>query len=271
MKYLVIPDIHNNHTLAEALIAKVNPEHTIFLGDYFDNFDDTYEDVANTAVWLAWSVTEKNRTHLTGNHDIHYRFADNSGVRCGGYDQGKSVVINNRVKPEHWKRLKYFANVGDWILSHAGVHPYWIDPVKFREDENFTVSKETLINKLERDSVDCDKQLTNGKSHWFEISGHARNHHSPYVGGLLWCDFDLEFRPTRGIHQIIGHTPSREDIRWRVLKSNDDAVFAPEGAKPELSDQTSFNVCFDSYPALKWYGILEGNELSIHETKNALK
>jgi hypothetical protein len=271
MKYLVIPDIHNNHTVAENLIAKVNPEHTVFLGDYFDNFDDTYEEVAETAEWLAWSITQKDRTHLMGNHDIHYCYADHSGVRCSGYDKGKSVVINNRVKPEHWKQLKFFANVGDWFLSHAGVHPYWIDPVKFLKEEQVTISKNALIKKLELDSVDCVKQLTKGKSHWFEICGHARSHSSPFVGGLLWCDFNEEFRPTRGIHQIIGHTPSRTDIRWKVLKSNDEAVYAPNGAKPELSEQTSFNVCFDSYPALKWYGILEENELQILETKDVLK
>lgn len=270
MKCLIIPDIHNNHTVAEGLITKIKPEHTIFLGDYFDDFNDTSEEIADTADWLSWSVTQKDRTHLMGNHDVHYRFANNSGVRCGGYEIGKSVIISNRVKDEHWKQIKFFANVGDWIISHGGVHPYWIDPVKFRNKEPISISKSELIKKLERDSIECIKDLNKGRGHWFVVAGFARSR-SPFVGGLTWCDFNQEFEPIRGIHQIIGHTPSRDEIRWRVLKSNDDAVYAPQGAKPELNENTSFNVCFDSYPALKWYGILEGNELSIHETKDALK
>jgi len=271
MKSLIIPDIHNNHTLAETIIGKVKPDHTYFLGDYFDNFDDTYEEIAETADWLSWSVYQKDRTHLMGNHDVHYRFAANSGIRCGGYEQAKSVIIENRVKPEHWKQIKFFAYVGDWLLSHAGIHPYWIDAGKLRNDEPVIISKDDLTKKLERDSIDCITQLEKGKTHWFVVAGWARSR-SPFVGGLLWCDFNEEFSPLRGIHQIIGHTPSRDKIRWKVLKSGDPAVYAPaEGAKPELNENTSFNVCFDSYPALKWYGILEGNELSIHETKDALK
>lgn len=105
-KALIIPDIHNNHFTAEKIIDFVKPNHTIFLGDTFDNFHDTYEEIANVAEWLSWSVTQKDRTHLIGNHDIHYYFADNKNVRRGGYDAGKSVIINNRVKPEHWKDRK---------------------------------------------------------------------------------------------------------------------------------------------------------------------
>lgn len=270
MKSLVIPDVHNDHTLAERIIAAVKPEHTYFLGDYFDNFNDTHEEIDDTADWLKWSVTQKDRTHLMGNHDIHYRFAQNVGVRCSGYEDGKSVIINKRLKPEHWNSIKFFAYVGDWLLSHAGVHPYWIDPVKFRNDEPVTISKDDLIKKLEIDSIECVKELNKNRGHWFAFAGWARSR-SPFVGGLLWCDFNDEFEPIRGIHQIIGHTPSRTDIRWRVLKSNDKAVFAPKGAKPELNEQTSFNVCFDSFPALNWYGIIEGNELQILETKEVLK
>ena len=267
MKYLVIPDIHLHHQVAESIINKIKPDQIVFLGDAFDNFGDTPEMVYDTARWFKDFIHRPNVTICCGNHDVMYWFKDHGNIRCGGYTDEKSKIINSIIKPEDWDKLKFFAYVGDWLLSHAGVHPYWIDPVKFLSGERITISKEALIKKLEHDSTDCVVQLNKGKSHWFSIAGFARSN-SPFVGGLLWCDFNQEFEPIRGIHQIVGHTPSKNKVQWRVLKSNDNAIYAPEKVKPELNEETSFNVCLDSYPALKWYGILEGNELSIFETKD---
>ena len=266
-KTLILSDIHNNYNLAETIISKVKPDLTIQLGDAFDDFDDTYEMIAETAEWFHYSINQKNRIHIAGNHDVHYWFKDNPNVRCSGYEQAKSIVINNRIKPEDWNKLKFFYVLDDWILSHAGVHPYWIDPVKERNGEDIIITKDTLVKKLERDAPECVKQLKNKRSHWFEICGHARSHASPFVGGIIWLDFNYEFTPIRGIHQIVGHTPS-DKIRWRIMKENDNAVYAPEGAEPELNEKTSFNVCFDSSPTLKWCAIYEDKSLKIIETKN---
>jgi hypothetical protein len=269
MKCLIIPDIHNHHVVAENLITSISPDQTIFLGDYFDDFNDTYAHVCATAEWLAWSVNQPNRFHIVGNHDVHYWFPHNNDCRCGGFEIGKSQCINDFMKPEHWNKLKFFHVLGDWFLTHGGIHPYWIDPVKFRKDEPVRITKEALVKRLEHDSIDCVKQLTAGKWHWFNIAGFSRSS-SPYVGGVTWCDFNQEFHPIRGVHQIVGHTPDKERVKWLILKENDDAVYAPESAKPELSNKTSFNVCLDSYPALKWYAIYENKELKIKNTKDSI-
>lgn len=265
MKYLIIPDIHTNVDRAEEIIDSVNADMVIFLGDYFDDFGDDPESICNTADWLKWSLTEPNRVHLIGNHDIHYYFKDNTNVRCSGYEQYKSVAINNILKPEDWKKLKFYYVIGDWFLSHGGIHPYWIDATKSLNNEEVTIEKDALIVKLERDSIECLSELSKGRGHWFEAAGWARSN-SPVPGGLLWCDFNNEFAPIKGIHQIVGHTPSKDVIRWKFLREGSKIPEATvHGAEPYLSKESSYNVCFDSSPALKWYGILEKNQIKICE------
>ena len=43
MKTLIIPDIHTRFDVAESFIDKERPDNVVFLGDYFDTFDDTLE------------------------------------------------------------------------------------------------------------------------------------------------------------------------------------------------------------------------------------
>lgn len=267
MKYLIIPDVHNHSDRAEKIIQHVKADQIIFLGDYFDDFNDTAHDVTETAAWLRWSVNQENRIHLCGNHDIHYWFKDNRDTRCSGFEQYKSVAINNILGPEHWNKLKFFHVLDDWILSHGGVHPYWIDANKFRNNESVEITQEELVKKLERDSKQCIKDLTKGGHHWFIIAGFSRSR-APFAGGLLWCDFNQEFEPIKGIHQIVGHTPDRHVVRWNFLKEGStEPERTVHGAEPYLSKQSSYNVCIDSYPALKWYAVLEEKKLSIHETE----
>ena len=53
---LVIPDIHEKHDVAEAIIKKTKPDTTILLGDYFDDFDNDAQKIKDTARWLNKSL-----------------------------------------------------------------------------------------------------------------------------------------------------------------------------------------------------------------------
>lgn len=266
-KILILPDIHLSHKKAEKIISSVKADKIVALGDFFDNFDDTPEMVFATAEWFKDFINRPNVVACCGNHDIMYWFKDNKNVRCGGYTDEKSKIINSIVKPDDWNKLKFYHVIDDWILSHAGIHPFWIDMVKFRKNEPVEITQEALIQKLETDSKECIKRLNKGDGNWFIVAGFSRSN-SPFVGGLLWCDFNQEFEPIRGIHQILGHTPDRENIRWSFLKEGSTIPEASiHGAEPYLSKQSSYNVCIDSYPALKWYAILEDKKLTIHETE----
>lgn len=265
MKTLIIPDIHNHFDRAEKTIKSVNADQIVFLGDYFDDFNDTPEDITEVADWFHWSVNQPNRIHLCGNHDIHYWVKEAKSNRCGGWEQWKQIAIDNIVKPEDWEKLKfYYVLDNTYLLSHGGVHPYWVDPVKFRNGEEITITLDKLVQKLERDSEECIKLLKKDRYNWICVAGFSRSR-SPFVGGLIWLDFGEEFHPIRGIHQIVGHTPSRHHVRWSFYKENDKTVSeSTTGAEPVLSDKSSYNVCIDSYPALKWYAIYEDKKLSIH-------
>ena len=84
VKIIIVPDIHNDYHTAKKIIKKENPDKIIFLGDYFDDFDDTIQDAENTAKWLKKSLKQENRIHLIGNHDLNY-MTDNTNLKCAGY------------------------------------------------------------------------------------------------------------------------------------------------------------------------------------------
>ena len=268
MKYLIIPDIHSRWEVAEKTIKHVEGvDKVVFLGDYFDDFHDDPHIAAETADWFHHSINQKNRIHLCGNHELHYWFADNKSVRCSGYEQSKSFAINDIVTAQDWKKLIFFYVLDDtWLLTHAGVHPCWINPAKFKEKLPVETTLKKLTNKLTRESEEFLRDTGREKLHWFDIPGRSRCRNSPYYGGLLWCDWTQEFWPTRGIHQLIGHTPLRGyETPWRFLKEGDPVTHT--GALrvvPKPSNETSYNLCLDSHPGSQFYAVYENGNLTIH-------
>jgi len=91
MKIMIIPDIHTKFGIAETIIERENPDNVVFLGDYFDSFDDSLEVTEQTALWLKDSLEKKNRIHLLGNHDLSYLYPDTHP--CSGYSVGKLWTI----------------------------------------------------------------------------------------------------------------------------------------------------------------------------------
>src|SRR5690606_22035145 len=80
MTTLVLPDVHNHFAEAEAQIARHPADRIVFLGDYFDSFDDTPAMAAATAEWLKDSLAKPDRLHLWGNHDLWHRFPRNPQI-----------------------------------------------------------------------------------------------------------------------------------------------------------------------------------------------
>ena len=85
---LIIPDIHLKWERVNRVINHVGADEIIFLGDYFDDFNDTPEQVDEMVSWLEHSAKQPNRIHLFGNHDMHYAFSD-AGFQCSGFEQWK--------------------------------------------------------------------------------------------------------------------------------------------------------------------------------------
>lgn len=278
MKYLILPDVHNRIKIVEEIIAKVKPDKTIFLGDYYDDFYDNADIIKDIALWFRESVHREDRIHLLGNHDVHYWFNENVSTRCSGYEYGKAKVIDSIVKKEDFEKLRFFYVLDDkFILSHAGIHPVWVmekgsfncDKVAGK-DNGITFKK--VVNRLKTEARTAVKTLYDNRRHWMAEAGFSRGGRSHY-GGLLWNDWNQDFAPIRGIHQIVGHTPCRI-LKWCVVGEGEDSykmVPYTERASVnvnELTDNSSFNFCLDSHPGSQYFAIYEDGKFSVHKTES---
>jgi hypothetical protein len=267
MKYLILPDVHNRWEKVEKIIKSVKPDKTIFLGDYFDDFGDNPHIIADVADWFHHSVNQKDRVHVCGNHDLHYWFKDNKNMRCSGYEQFKSVTINDFVTKQDWEKLKFFYILDNrWLLSHAGVHPSWIESSKFKPNVISEYSLRAINRRLIGESAEAKKLFYANSMHWFAMPGFSRSS-CPYYGGITWCDWNNEFHPIRGIHQIVGHTPDFK-LTWHIVDENESSfktLSLEEVSNPILTDKNSYNLCLDFHPGSKYYAIYENKQLTIHE------
>ena len=268
MKFLILPDLHNRQEKAEKIIATVKPDKTIFLGDYFDDFGDDPHSICDTADWFHHSVNQPDRIHICGNHDLHYWFKDSKFHRCSVYEQFKSVAINDFVKKEDWEKLIFFYNLDNqWLLTHAGFHPSWINPMSYNRKEHLYSSIGAISRRLEAESKEAKKLFYKDKIHWFAMPGFARDDHSPYYGGICWCDYNEEFSPIIGVHQIFGHTPNKK-LHWETI---DGGIRKPlpleKVVNPTLTAENSYNICLDSKePGSRYYAVYEDKQLTIHDS-----
>lgn len=266
MKYLIIPDVHNRCDKVERIIESVKADKVIFLGDYFDDFYDDERIISHVAEWFRHSVHQPNRIHIVGNHDMHYWFSENKSLRCSGYEEAKSIAINKIVKKEDWEKLVFFHVLDDkWLLSHAGVHPSWIDKSSFKGNAINESTLPTVKRRLEAEVEQAKKAFYANKMHWFGMPGFSRSHSSPYFGGLTWCDWNDEFSPIRGVHQIVGHTPLY-NLTWISVESGAqryEILPAECIDNPTLTTDSSYNICLDSEPGSRYYAIYEEGKLSI--------
>lgn len=126
---------------------------------------------------------------LVGNHEIPYFDPDNyfSGFH---FDSNISQTLwayyaNGHILPAYVH--------GDILITHAGVTASQL---------NLGTGNTALqvSRKLHEEWTE-----KNFKHYLFRDCGRAR-YGRQVIGGMLWCDFDVEFEPTE-FPQIIGHTP----------------------------------------------------------------
>ena len=206
MRTLVIPDIHHKIAKAQAIIEIESADEIVFLGDYFDNFNDTPEIARATAEWLKKSLSTKGRIHLFGNHDLPYS-CPNRRAYCPGYSDAKDTAINSVLTPDDWQKLKWFYFSNGVLFTHAGL-----------DTRNFHILRkgQSLINLLEEAAQDADNKIRKGSEHHWFINWPRNRGGNVEVGGILWQDWS-EFRPIKGVCQICGHTP---DILVRTKEKN---------------------------------------------------
>lgn len=223
MSYLIIPDVHNHYEDVENLIRMFPERRVVFLGDYFDNYNDTPTDARATAEWLAYSI-RKGRTHLMGNHDLPYRWAM---LNCPGWTKSKHKEVMRVMTAELWCQVgvtfllswksdedmtNYLAR--PLLLSHAGVslpNLYHADEREFYKHGRLrhlchrTVDE--YLDEMYRQQTQCLSAAMccgdHQSHHWLQQGSRmgARD-----IAGPFWQDDEEFLLPPRGIDQIVGHS-----------------------------------------------------------------
>ena len=126
-KVLVISDIHHRYEMFSNKLQKLfNPDLTIFLGDYFDSNTETAKQIEKTASQLKWSLLQKNRIHLIGNHDSYYASQGKRFFRTTKSFRWKQDIIDQYINENVWLSCFKFTHIIDNIIfSHAGLSNHW--------------------------------------------------------------------------------------------------------------------------------------------------
>lgn len=220
MKTLVLGDIHHKYKWAEELIANTECDEIVFLGDYFDDWNDTPKVSIETAKWLKASLNDPKRIHLIGNHDMPY-LVDvlTQYYTCPGWTQEKDDAVNSVLTKEDWRKLQPAYYTQGWLLSHAGfsytmvAHPITGVP-----------SPSQMVEEAARGLIEAKK----GNYNQYFVAGYRMA--TPYEGGITWAHWDGEFIPIVDVPQIVGHTPATFVKARRVTKTHTDYCIDCHGA-----------------------------------------
>jgi hypothetical protein len=203
MRTLIFSDLHEppDDVLdrIEAIITAERADRIVFLGDYFDRYDDTPLDAERTAKWLVKGLADPRRTHLIGNHDASYLWPVESTV-CPGFTWEKEGVIRKILGADAKDKFVFHTWVDGWLLTHAGL-----------SGDRVAVPIDLLPKWIENEGKKARQAFDQGKHHWFVEMGHACGGTHP-AGGILWCDHQ-EVASIPSVRQIYGHTSASEP-RW---------------------------------------------------------
>jgi hypothetical protein len=142
MKTIVLGDTHGRSTWKLA-INQDKPDRVIFVGDYFDSFEFSgVEQIANFKEIIKYKEDnpQVEVVMLIGNHDHHY-FPEVGYTGTSGY-QSKIAPSITQVIDENRNHLQMAYGFGEYLFTHAGVSPVFMDQVFGENDwsiENIVV------------------------------------------------------------------------------------------------------------------------------------
>ena len=144
MKTIVLGDTHGRSNWKLA-VHQDKPDRVIFIGDYFDSFEISgVEQIANFKEIIQYKETnpQVEVILLIGNHDHHY-FPEVGYTGTAGYQSGIAPSIT-QVVDENRHHLQMAYGFGEYLFTHAGVSPVFMDQV-FGEND---WSKENVVVDL---------------------------------------------------------------------------------------------------------------------------
>lgn len=134
MKTVVLGDTHGRSNWKLAIYQEEPVDRVIFMGDYFDSFDISgIEQIDNFKQIIKYKEDnpEVEVILLIGNHDHHY-FPEIGYDGTSGYQSGIAPSIT-QVIDENRHHLKMAYEFGEYLFTHAGVSPVFMDQVFGKE------------------------------------------------------------------------------------------------------------------------------------------
>lgn len=256
-KVLIYPDIHHRTARAEKFLATHGDkfDQRVFLGDYFDDFDDTTTISWNTAKFVKKLLDDPKNVLLLGNHDIPYMYPYNQTVSCPGFTIQKSLAIGEILKMEDWYKMKLVHIIDEWIISHAGVHLSFFGYPRFdAKDITHVIIEEACNQAMKRLEYNGWDSLL--------MPGLDRGFPGQQFGGITWLDW-RSLNPINGFNQIVGHTPNRfPEVRFLNEEgfTKSAAFFGFRPTKP-INSQCW---CVDSELG-NYIGVLENSVFTVYD------
>lgn len=201
MSTLYIGDIHEKADRLEELIGLHGPEasRVVLLGDYFDSWDGYGPHTEQTVDWLVKNIDKPNYYFLWGNHDLQYGCQlDNRVFQCSGYNEKTRKLCKERLTWDgFWSKLHFNVVFNDFSCTHAG----WTE------------------KSISTDFSGAKLSVQTGVFHGLFAVGKARGGNSTNPGPL-WTDWKREFKPLKGMNQIVGHS----EVKVIEIKTGDDSL-----------------------------------------------
>jgi UDP-2,3-diacylglucosamine pyrophosphatase LpxH len=134
MKTVILGDTHGRPHWKQ-IVASESPDRVIFIGDYFDSFDNTaVEQMHNFKEIIDWKQSGQSEViMLIGNHDYHYM----RGVSqyYSGYQSGARPAIE-QLLDDNKQHMQVAYGMNGFIFSHAGVSSDWLQIHGYDNESN---------------------------------------------------------------------------------------------------------------------------------------
>lgn len=244
MTILILPDCHLNWRVQDKIYQYELPDKVVHAGDIFDQYFDSPELNAQAAKWFKKRLYDPKWIFVKANHDRHYTPPLRTVTCCSGFSEEKYKAINKVLIPEDWARQKWYHIENNILFTHAGLSSTYVENGDIKQVEK------NLIDDIDH----AERELDRNRPYWLYNAGRSRGGKFP-VGGILWCDVN-EFKATKGLCQIFGHTPDGP----KFIDYNNKQRYIEDGEKFDL--RKGGNFMLDSREGW-WYGLIEDNILTV--------
>ena len=205
MKTICIGDLHGRSDWKLAIYQEEHIDRVIFMGDYFDSFSISgVEQIDNFKQIIKYKENnpQVEVIMLIGNHCHHY-FPEVGYTGTSGYQSGVAPSIT-QVIDENRHHLQMAYGFGEYLFTHAGVSPVFMDQVFGKDDW----SKESVVVDL--------NELFRYKPKAFEFNGFD-GHGDNTTQTPIWIRprslMSVNKKHEKGLKkdyiQIVGHTQMR--------------------------------------------------------------